>query len=191
MLINLKGSFKFLSDFDTDGNGGGNGNNGSPILQNGFIDYNDTQTASTNINIPANEWGDIPNDGLGSFSNNLFPPQGVSSLLDTPQGDFNFSELNLGDIVLIRNDFSVIPSVNFTLLEVRYELGVGNAPYTLSSSTRRLDIGSGVPYKNDKAPFLIYMGDTNTKDFPCKLQVRLSNEGTLVNSGTVVWVNRR
>jgi len=38
---------------------------------------------------------------------------------------------------------------------------------------------------------MIYMGDTNTKDNPIKLQVKLSTNGTLVNAGTSIGVVRK
>jgi hypothetical protein len=38
---------------------------------------------------------------------------------------------------------------------------------------------------------LIYMGDTNTKDNPISLQIRLSTGGSLSNAGSVIQVIRR
>lgn len=184
MFISLD-KITLLSSLDLGGGGG------SEEVKNGFIDYNDTSTTTTPIVMDADVWYDIPNDGLGGFTNKNTPPEGVSELMFTPSGEFDFSELSLGDTVLIRNDFQVTPQTNNALLDVRYELGVGASPYYLEVSSRRLDSGSGVPYGNEKPPFLIYMGDTNTRDNPCKLQVRLSAGGVLVNSGSVVWVDRR
>ena len=35
----------------------------------GFIDYNDSSTSSTPVILLANTWTEIPNDGLGAFTN--------------------------------------------------------------------------------------------------------------------------
>jgi hypothetical protein len=52
----------------------------------------------------------------------------------------------------------------------------------------RLDSGSGIPYRFSLEPDLIYMGDTNTKDNPITLQLRLSGNGSVVNAGSALSV---
>jgi hypothetical protein len=55
----------------------------------------------------------------------------------------------------------------------------------------RLDSGSGVGYRFSLQQDMIYMGDTNTKNNPIGLQVKLSTDGTLVNAGTALGVTKR
>jgi len=163
------------------GSGGGNG----------IADYNDTSTTTTPVTIVADTWTTIPNDGAGSFTNLSYLPAGVTSLMDTSTGAFDVSELTFGDAVYIRNDFTVTPATNNTLLELRYQLGTGGDSYTLEKIVSRLDSGSGIPYRFSLEPDLIYMGDTNTKDNPIVLQVKLSGNGSLVNSGSAISVVAR
>ena len=85
---------------------------------NGFIDYNDTTGA---VSLTANTWTTIPNNGLGSFSNNTYKPEGVTELMDVSTGAIDTSELHLGDAILIRNDFKINPNTNNALLEFRYQ----------------------------------------------------------------------
>ena len=99
---------------------------------------------------------------------------------------FDFSDMELGTSVLIRNDFSVTPDTNNALLELRYQLGLGGSAYTLETIIGRLDSGSGIPYRFSLRPDFIYMGDTNTKDNPGYLQIRLSSNGSVVNAGSGV-----
>jgi len=155
---------------------------------NGFIDYNDTTGA---VSLTANTWTTIPNNGLGSFSNNTYKPNGVTELMDVSTGAIDASELHLGDAILIRNDFKINPNTNNALLEFRYQLGSGGNAYTLETTLGRLDDGSGKDYRFSLKPDLIYMGDTNTKDNPITLQVKLSTNGTLTNAGTVVQLIKR
>ena len=155
---------------------------------NGFADYNNTDNPTT---IPADTWVTIPNDGLGAFSNSTYIPEGITRLMDTSTGEFDFSELALGDTVLIRNDFSVNPDTNNALLEMRYQLGTGGGAYTLETVMGRLDDGSGKDYRFSLKPDLIYMGDSNTRDNPVTLQIRLSTSGTVSNAGSVIQLIRK
>jgi len=166
--------------------GGGGGSGG-----NGIADYNDTSTSASPIALTANTWATIPNDGLGSFTNLAYLPDGVTTLMNTSTGAFDFSQLSLGDNCFIRNDFTINPNINNSLLSLRYELGSGGSIYTLETIIGRLDSGSNQDYRFSLTPQMIYMGDTNTKDNPIKLQVKLSTNGTLVNAGTSIGVVRK
>ncbi|NRA49474.1 MAG: hypothetical protein HRU12_10115 [Phaeodactylibacter sp.] len=157
---------------------------------NGFGDYNDTSTASTPITLVADTWTTLTNDGAGAFTNLAYLPDDVTHLMNTPMGTFDFSQLQLGDNVLIRNDYSVTPNTNNALLELRYVLGTGGGSYTLETIVGRLDSGSGKPYRQSLEPQMIYVGDSNTKDNPITLQLRLSSSGSVVNAGSAIGVVR-
>ena len=158
---------------------------------NGFIDYNDTSTTTTPLVITADTWTTIPNDGLGAFTNKNTPPTGVTELMDTSTGAIDPTDLNLGDQLVIRNDYSITPQTNNSLLEFRYYLGNGGNEYTLPTIVGRLDSGSGQAYRFSLKPDYIYLGDTNTKNNPIALQVKLSTGATLVNAGSVIGVIKR
>jgi hypothetical protein len=168
-----------------DSGAGGEGNG------QGFIDYNDTSTASSPLVLSGGVWTTIPNDGLGAASNDLFKPGGVTELLNVATGSIDASDLSLGDSLLVRNDYKVTPNTNNTLLEFRYSLGTGLSSYTLEKIIGRLDSGSGQPYRFSLSTDLIYMGDLNTKDNPISLQVKLSANGTLINAGSAIQVVKR
>jgi hypothetical protein len=154
----------------------------------GWIDYNDT---TGDVPMLADTWTTIPNNGAGQFSNSTYPPAGVNQLLNTSTGSIDVSQLSLGDFILIRNDFTVAPTINNSSLEFRYTLGAGLGAYTLEQSLGRLDRGSGVPYRFSLRIDSIYMGDTNTRDNPIGLQVRCSSDATLNNAGLVIEVVKR
>lgn len=154
----------------------------------GFMDYNDTSTSTTPINLLANTWTDIPNDGLGAFTNKTFAPAGVDELMDTGTGYIDPTGLPLGATIFIRNDYTIIPTTNNAKQEFRYSLGTGGNAYTLEKTLGRLDSGAGNPYRSSLETDLIYMGDTNTRDNPIKLQVKMSTDATLTNAGSVIVV---
>jgi hypothetical protein len=150
----------------------------------GFIDYNDTTGA---ISLTAETWTDVPNNGLGAFTNTAYKPEGVTNVIDTSTGYLDFSELTLGSEIFIRNDFKVSPNTNNALLQVRYLLGQGVGEYPLLFWSERLDNGSGIDYQ--RVPlFGIYMGDLNTQGGVGKLQVKLSTNGTFTNAGSYISI---
>ena len=150
----------------------------------GCIDYNDT---SGSTSLVADTWTDIPNNGLGAFTNKTYKPEKINEILDTSTGYLDFSELPLGSEIVVRNDFTVTPSTNNCLLEARYLLGDGAGEYPLQFWSERLDSGSGVPYQRVTS-FPIYMGDLNTQQNPGKMQIRLSTAGSVVNAGVYVSI---
>ena len=166
-------------------------NFGGDTAKNGFADYNDVTTGSTPIALVADTWTDITNDGAGAFTNLDYLPTGVTRLMDTNTGYVLMDELDLGDVINLRNDFSVTPNTNNLQLKLRYVLGTGVNEYTLETIIGRLDSGSGIPYRFSLVPFLIYMGDDNTRLNPLKLQLSLSGAGTVVNAGSAVTVTKR
>ena len=89
----------------------------------GFIDYNDTSTTASPLVLVADTWTTIPNDGLGAFTNKTYKPDGVTELMNTSTGALDATDLVLGSSILVRNDFSVTPNTNNSLLEFRYTLG--------------------------------------------------------------------
>lgn len=157
----------------------------------GLVDYNDAGTTATPINLVADTWTDVPNDTLGSFTNTAGLPNGITSLMDPNTGYLDFSELTIYSKVFIRIDFSVTPNTNNASLKCRMQLGQGAGTYNLAIFDKRLDEGSGKPYQSDKFTFYIYMGDNNTLGGVGKLQVNLSSEGTLINSGVAIDVIKK
>lgn len=166
-------------------------NFGGDTTKNGFADYSDGTTASTPIVLVSDTWTDITNDGAGVSTNLDYLPTGVTRLIDTSTGIFLLDELDLGDIVNIRNDFTITPSTNNQLIRLRYVLGIGGSEYSLETTIGRLDSGSGQPYRFSLVPFLIYMGDDNTRLNPIKLQLLSTGNASVVNSGAVVGVTKR
>ena len=155
---------------------------------NGFADYNDT---TGSVAISADTWTAMPNNGAGPFTNLNYLPKDTTTLMDTATGSIDPRELNLGDTILIRTDFTVTPQTNNTALDFRYTLGYGGGAYTLEHQLGRLDRGGGESYRFALRSDLIYMGDTNTRDNLIGLEVKCSGEATMVNAGAVIQVIKR
>jgi len=153
----------------------------------GFIDYNDVSTNVSPILLPTDTWTTITNDGAGAFTNKVYGPDGVAELMNSA-GEFDFSGLPLGSAILVRNDYTVIPAVNNTILDARYLLGTGVGEYALSSTVATLSHGSGLEYQFALNTSFLYMGDTNTRDNLGRFQLRTSYDATVTNAGSVIYV---
>ena len=154
----------------------------------GFADYNNTLPA---LNLLADTWTDITNNGIGGFTNLLNLPSGVTSLMNLPNGEFTFNELTIGDTVFIRNDYIITPVSNNSTLKLRYLIGTGGGAYVLEKLVAKLDLGAAFPQRFSLTPDMLYMGDENTKDNPIKLQLNCSVAATVLNSGSFINVIKR
>ena len=155
---------------------------------NGFADYNDT---TGDVSITADTWTALPNNGAGAFTNLTYLPNGVTSLMDTATGKIDVTQLNLGDTILIRTDFTVTPQTNNSAVDFRYTLGSGAGSYVLEHQLGRLDRGAGEDYRFALRADLIYMGDTNTRDNPIGLEVKCSGDAIMNNAGAVIQVVKK
>ena len=181
-LTNLIGDLITFIGFNE---GGGSGDGTAKFS--GWIDYNNS---SSSINLLANTWTDLPNDGAGTFSTRSpLPLAGdITELINSNTGALVFSDFKIGDSVYLRHDFLVNPDTNNATLELRYFIGQTGQEYPLNISVPRLDRGSGMDYQ-ETGLFYIYMGDDNTRIGGARLQVRLSTSGTLSNNGIVINYN--
>ena len=155
------------------------------ILRNGFIYYDNTENPTS---LDADTWVTIPNNGQGSLTNKSFSPPHVTDLINENDGSIDVSELNLGDTILIRNTFSIIPNGNNALLELRYTLASSNV---IETFIERLSNGSGTEYKFSLKPDIIDISNQDIKDNPIFIQIKLSTNGILNNTGSLIQVIRR
>lgn len=157
-------------------------------VEEGFVDYNNTVAASA---IAADTWFDLPNNGAGAFTNTASAPSGVNNLMDFATGAIDPTDLNIGDTLLVRNDFTVTPTINNALVEFRYKLGTGAGEYTLPKTPFRLNRGAGVADRIVSSTDLIYMGDENTRGNPIQPQIKCSSAFTVQNAGSAIAIIRR
>lgn len=156
----------------------------------GFEDANDQGTGGTPLSISAGVFTDLPNDGLGAFSNSGFLPSNDGkeqySLFDAASGKIDPRNLPLGSVIIVRVDFDVTPTVANSSIDFQFTLGDGAGAYTLPRSVSELIGSAGVPYQ-ETFEASVYMGDTNTRDNLIGLQVRCSSDATVRNNGMAVY----
>ena len=155
----------------------------------GFADYNDLNTATT----PVSHSGSggfikLTNDGAGAFTNITYLPTGITSLWDTTNSQFNFTQLALGDQVEVRIDLEVTTTANNQDVNIQFYIAVGGSPYPLaihSMSPKSSGTYSVVRYLG------FYMGDTNTLNNPAEVQIDSDAACTAKINGWYINVTRR
>ena len=157
---------------------------GGVSAYNAFLDYNNTGTGvgtPAGTSVSPSVWYPLANDGLGAFTNTGYGAGGVTSLLAS-SGNLDFSQLSLGDAVLVRFDFTVTPGHNGGLLEMRLKLGAGAGEYFLPRVIAPLSNGAGIPYRFVET-IPVYMGDENTRGNEGELQLKCSQSFTVEYAG--------
>lgn len=157
------------------------GSGAADNIRGGSLDYNDSATAITPINIPLGLVDtDITNDGAGPFTNKTYAPVGVSDVWNTTTNMFDWSDLKLGDMVDIRLDLNITTLSPNQLVEVDLLVAVGGVQYAIPFS-RNVYKNAGLQNLNGYNG--IYMGDANTLNNGAKFVVRSDSAATLVVNG--------
>ena len=147
----------------------------------GFIDYDDDTTAGTPINITGGAgFINLTNDGAGPNSNDSFAPLGVTDVWDTTNNRFDFSDLSVGDQLIVRVDIEVTTTSANQEIALDLQLGVGGSPYSLVFDRRQ--IKSAGTY-GLVIPLSFYIGDTNTLNNYGNIRVSSDSNATVVVNG--------
>lgn len=156
------------------------------ITEQGVVDYNDTATTATPITLTAATPAKLTNDKLGSFTNTTYLPDTVTDLWDTTAQRLDFTELALGDKVLMRIDVSVVTASPDTDIIMSLDLAIGGTPYSLTVLRNSFKSSGTYPIV---AVFPIYMGDTNTKSNPGEIIMEADKNSTVIVNGWATFIN--
>ena len=146
----------------------------------GVQDYQDTATAGSPVALVlADTWYDLPNDGLGPLSSQDQAVLGHGAIFNTSTGEFDFSDLSIGDMVHFRFDVEFTTTSPNT--DVRMRLAFGPAfVFTLPfQKTPHRDTVSGDDGREVRY-FAFQMKTAATIDNPAKFQVLSDSTGDSV-----------
>jgi len=86
----------------------------------GWADYADASTLVTPINLTQNVWTDLTNDKAGAGTITTYkPPFVTGDLWNSTSNSVDFSEIGVGKVLMIRNDFDVTAGASNTRLDAR------------------------------------------------------------------------
>ena len=144
----------------------------------GFWDYNDTATASTPIPLTlADTEYQLTNNGLGTNTLKTYRLASITEIFNTSTNFFQFTSLQLGDVVDMRVDLEVTTTSANNVVEILMEFGIGSTPYKLTFEQRY--------FKNAAAhkmvvPVSFYIGNAVTLNNPARLLVKNDTVGSTV-----------
>ena len=156
----------------------------------GWADYEDTATTGTPISVTATPTV-LTNDGLGVDTNTKYLPtsgNGVTQLWDTSSNGFDFSELEVGDMVDIRMDITMIIASNNTAVDVDLHMGSGGSvvvPFISQQNFKSTGSFELIRYMG------IYIGSEDVRDNLAQLKISADNNCTCTVHGWYIKAIRR
>lgn len=154
----------------------------------GFFDYNASSALSA---IPAFSGSQIiANDTLGQYTLTSYGPDGVTKIWNPSLTSFDFSELNIGDMVDIRLDLTLTNNINNQQYSTKLYLGVG------TPSEFSINWGPAVQYKtqsdHDYTVFNgVYMGSNDILTGGGYFELTTDDGGTYTVNGFYCKVIKR
>ena len=158
------------------------------LVRVGWGNYHDYATGITPQAISATTWTKLTNDALGSLTDETYLPTGVTTLWDSVNDQFDFTDLPLGSTVDLRFDIEVTTSGANQYVALRLVLGESDpSEYTLGVSDihyKTAGTYNVVHYTG------IYIGNTITKDNPGQLEIYSDATCDVVVNGFYVRVHK-
>lgn len=88
--------------------------------QGGFAFYEDTATSTTPINLTADTWEDLTNNKAGTGTETTYKPTYITGdLWDSATNTIDLSEVPVGKVLLIRNDYDITTGAANTRMDSR------------------------------------------------------------------------
>ena len=156
----------------------------------GWADYEDVATTGTPISVTATPTV-LTNDGTGTDTNTKYLPvggNGVTQLWDTSSNGFDFSDLDVGDMVDIRMDIDVIIASTNTVIDVNLHMGAGGAvvvPFISDLNFKATGTFEVIRYNG------IYIGSTDVRDNLAQLKINADKNCTCTVNGWYIKAIRR
>ena len=136
------------------------------FIRAGWYNYGDSAVAQS---ISANTTTKLNNDGLSIITGEQ-PIGGVTGLWNATTNQFDFSSLEIGDIVIVRPAVFVTTSAQNQNVLLDMQFGIGGTTYELLFEDR--DYKSVVTGRQLTSPQIFYIGDANTRDNPAEMRIR-------------------
>jgi hypothetical protein len=156
----------------------------------GWADYADVTTTGSPIAVSAVP-AVLTNDGLGVDTKTAYLPiggNGITQLWDTSSNGFDFSDLNVGDMVDIRMDISVIIASTNTVVDVNLVMGSGGSvvvPFISDQNYKATGTFEVIRYMG------LYIGSEDVRDTLAQLKISADNNCTCIVNGWYIKATRR
>lgn len=147
----------------------------------GFGDYNDSGTTQI---VVANVWTPLTDDATGVLTDVEHLPLGVNQLWDAITNTIDLSGLQIGDVVRVRIDLVITPSVNNSSFHIRlWFLSFGG--WAMEKRQARMDEGAGVAY-NWVEEFGFHVGSDDVRLGGARVEVLCGSDSSITLNGICV-----
>ena len=156
----------------------------------GWADYADVATTGSPIAVTAVP-AVLTNDGLGVDTNTAYLPiggNGITQLWNTSSNGFDFSDLNVGDMLEIRMDIDVIIASNNTAVDVNLHMGSGGTvivPFISQQNFKTTGTFEVIRWMG------LYIGSEDIRDTLAQLKISADNNCTCIVNGWYIKATRR
>lgn len=155
----------------------------------GWADYNDTATTGSPIAVTASPTA-LTNNGLGIYTNTSYLPisgNGITQLWDTSLSGFDFTALDVGDMLDIRMDISVIIASTNTVVDVDLHIGSGGGtvPFISDQNYKATGTFEVIRYMG------LYIGSIDVRDTLAQLKISADKNCTCTVTGFYIKAIRR
>ena len=189
-LTSVQGAY--LSTVTTTGLGlSGNGTPALPLYMtqlDGYMSYNDSATQTTPILYTAPNPLKITCDGLGQFTQKTFKPLNITELYNTTTNQFIFTDLAIGDQLLIRIDLSVDVLKDSTI-DVYMIFDIGGTPFILYFETTKYFKDAGIVQIVVERS--LYLGSSSVVANPAEVYFKSTSNATIRVNGFYISTTRR
>lgn len=146
----------------------------------GWWDYN--HGGSATVLTLADTFYTLDNDALGPQTNRVFAPAHVADVYDGVTGEFDFSDLTVGDELTFRISSSLITSSPNREFKIRMRFAIGSASeFPLTIEDQVLKTADTHP---DMRTFKFYIGSADVRDYPAMVEASSDGTGdTILSSG--------
>lgn len=156
----------------------------------GFADYDDNATVGTPLVLVAGVFKKLTNDTLGPYTRTNALPSGITTLWNSTNNQFNFTELPLDSTLDGRFDFIVTTNANNLTIDLSAFIAVGSpSAYEFPLLTSTFFPVSGT-YKLT-AHSSMYIGSTDIKNYPAEIKMKCSGAGSVTVNGWFIRVDKK
>lgn len=156
----------------------------------GYFHYSDLATQTTPLAFVASPPLQLINDTLGAFTNEDQAPYGISSVWNTSTNALDFSQLSVGDGVLIRTDLSIsTTSVNQNLrLYIKFGIGTPSEYDLLIDSWNEKSVVTFDEFIKDVS---FSIDNEDWRDAPAKIYLLSDDDGSVKVNGWYIPIIRK
>lgn len=160
------------------------------VCHGGWFNYNDLATSTTPISVLGGLVAKLlTNDGLGPLTELSHAPASVSTIYNVATGQFDLSQLRIGDTFSIRSDIVVTTTANNQEVVLEIVFGIGSASEFTITFAREYKKNVGVlPIVRQIDYFIL---NANIRDYPCEIRIKSQEACTVKVNGWFVPVMLR